>query len=210
MKYGQKPATLGTYFIETDEMFFYQDMPIKLAGSSNISFEPRIKIYWEIISAAMQDFIELRSLEELNESYVYISAKRMFIPQGTGFNRPGWHADGFMTDDINYIWSDEFPTIFNLSDFNIPKSPQESLVAMETQAVPENDYTVGKNDLVRLDQFCIHRTAEVTKPVVRNFFKLSISKEKYDLSGNTHNYLLSYKWDMRPRNASRNTPTIVK
>lgn len=35
------------------------------------------------------------------------------------FNRMGYHSDGFLTDDINYIWCDNNPTIFNISAFNL-------------------------------------------------------------------------------------------
>lgn len=34
---------------------------------------------------------------------------------------------------------------------------------------------------------------------MRNFLKVSFSKDKYDLKGNSKNYLLSYDWYFRDR-----------
>ena len=44
------------------------------------------------------------------------------------------------------------------------------------------------------------------KPCFRTFFKLSFSKDKYDLKGNSHNYLFDYNWEMRERKENRNIP----
>lgn len=43
-------------------------------------------------------------------------------------------------------------------------------------------------------------------PLVRTFVKVSISRDKYDLIGNSHNHLLQYDWPMRPRALTRNPP----
>ena len=41
----------------------------------------------------------------------------------------------------------------------------------------------------------------------RTFIKVSFSDQKYNLKGNTHNYLFDYEWDMIDRSVSRNDPT---
>ena len=33
--------------------------------------------------------------------------------------------------------------------------------------------------------------------------------DRYDLAGNTHNYLLDYDWPLRPRSLTRNVPQAL-
>lgn len=64
--------------------------------------------------------------------------------------------------------------------------------------------------LLRLDQFCIHRVALAYMPVVRTFLKVSFSPDRYDLIGNSHNFLINYNWSMRERGIARNIPQQVQ
>jgi hypothetical protein len=41
---------------------------------------------------------------------------------------------------------------------------------------------------------------------MRTFVKVSFSYDKYDLVGNSHNYLLNYAWEMKERKDDRNIP----
>jgi hypothetical protein len=113
-----------------------------------------------------------------------------------------------MTDDINYIWYDKDPTVFNNSEFNLTMDDLASIEDMRSQALPWKDVTYPVNTLLRLDQFNIHKVGEVTTGM-RNFLKISFSKDKYDLIGNSHNYLLNYEWDMKPRKEQRNIPQSI-
>ena len=206
-KYGELPFELGIFEVECKEMMFYQDMPIKMKKPSTyLRLEERLQCFTPIIDASVNDFGLEFGVSELRESYIYISAKRLFQTPGHSFNRPGWHSDGFMTNDINYIWCDKDPTIFNKSDFNLPLDDLLSMEAMGKQALPENDVKYKENQLLRLNQFNVHKVAPVTSIGLRTFLKISFSREKYNLIGNTHNYLLEYDWDMKERSSSRNMP----
>ena len=121
----------------------------------------------------------------------------------------GWHSDGFLTDDINYVWCDKYPTIFNKTDFDLPLDDLLSMEEMDKQAMPFNDVQYNDNQLLRLTQFNIHKVAPITKGGMRAFLKVSISKDKYDLIGNSHNYLLDYDWQMKERKQERNIPQSV-
>lgn len=205
-KYGEIPKDLGQFHVNCSEMLFYQYMPIKIAGSNVLEVEVRLKCFNELISVCIADFATEFGIERLMDSYVYISAKNLFQPVGVSYNRPGWHSDGFLTDDINYVWSDLFPTVFNKSKFDITLDDELSLKEMEAQADPANNFTFPENTLLRLDQFNIHRVAEVTKPAIRTFLKVSISKDQYNLEFNTHNHALDYNWTMFARKVERNIP----
>lgn len=206
MKYGDLPVSLGIHEVNCDEMMFYQYLPIKMKGVPTPVVEARLMCFHDIIGACCCDFIGVFGLDKYVGSHVYLTAKHLFQAPGHSFNRPGYHSDGFMTDDINYIWCDKNPTLFNGSDFKLTRDHELSMVEMEQQARHYMRYQYSENELLRLNQYNIHRVAEVTEPGMRTFFKLSFSDEQYNLIGNSHNYLLDYNWEMKPREISRNDP----
>lgn len=207
MTYGALPVVIGDPIeVNCREFMFYQYLPVKLAGGTSITRENRLACFDAVIGAACCDYIGFRGLDAFVSSYVYVTAKHMFQAPGCSFNRPGWHADGFLTDDINYVWCDCAPTIFNSSRFELTPDDEISMREMEEQAVPRLSNVYPDNSLLRLDQYCIHRVADTTMPQVRTFAKVSISRDRYDLIGNSHNHLLQYNWPMRPRAITRNPP----
>jgi hypothetical protein len=207
MNYGALPIVIGEQIeIDCCEFLLYQYLPIKLASSVEIKVEPRLECFSRIVGAACCDYIGLRGIDSWVASYAYLTAKHTFLPAGVNQNRPGWHSDGFMTDDINYVWCDQLPTVYNSSPFCLTLDDEISMLDMEHQAQPRLSKQFPLNTLLRLDQFCIHRCAEVPVPTLRTFVKVSISCDRYDLLGNSHNHLLEYHWPMRERALHRNVP----
>lgn len=203
-RYGSYPTILDFYEIQVNEIMTYQYMPIKLIGQHLPIYEDRLKVFNKIIGVACCDFVGQFGLNKYINSYVYITAKHRFVSPECPMNRTGYHSDGFMTDDINYIWSDCFPTIFNISQFNLTQDENISLKEMEEQAKTSCEFIPKNYSLIRLHQHNIHKVAPVTESRMRTFFKLSFSKDKFNLIGNTHNYLLDYEWEMKERSAHRN------
>jgi hypothetical protein len=202
MKYGQLPVVIGNFAIDVKESMFYLYMPIKMAGNMDkIVLEKRLNIFKPLITAAIKDF-----KGDLINSYIYLTVKHLLVLPNYLGNRPGYHSDGFLTQDINYIWCDKNPTIFNNSVFDITLDDYLSLAEMEAQALKENEVKYPINSLLRLDQYNIHKVSEVENPMMRTFVKISISKDQYNLEGNSHNYNMDYEWDMKQRQESRNIP----
>lgn len=210
MKYGELPKQVGIVEVKCEEMLFYQYLPIKLVNQTKIIYEDRLKCFDELIDIICIDFVNEFGFARYKKSYVYLTVKYLYQAPNTSFNRMGWHTDGFLTDDINYIWSDKFPTIFNKSDFDLALDDVISMTEMENQALPINDVTHSENELLRLNQFNVHKVAPVTSGGMRTFLKLSFSEDKYDLVGNAHNYLLDYQWVMKQRKDERNIPQTLK
>ena len=206
MKYGDLPLSLGIHKIQCSEMMFYQYLPIKMAGATYLKIEPRLEVFKEIIGISCCDFIGRNGLDYYVSSYVYLTAKYLYQQAGYSFNRLGYHSDGFMTDDINYIWCDKDPTVFNTSQYALTQHHEFSLTEMDLQSLQEKEVRYAEYELLRLDQFNIHKVADVKTAGMRAFFKLSISKERYNLIGNSHNYELEYSWEMHPREETRNHP----
>jgi hypothetical protein len=205
-KHGDLPVYLGLHEIECEEMLYYQYLPIKLSGQVEPIMEQRLKCFEKIIGEICCDFVGEFGLDRFIDSYIYLTAKKMYQKNGCSFNRKGYHSDGFLTNDINYIWSDKNPTVFNFTDFNLTLNDEVSLKEMKEQADEEKIETYPENSLLRLDQYNIHRVSEIKGLYLRTFIKVSFSKDKYDLKGNSKNYLLNYDWKMRERQINRNIP----
>lgn len=206
--YGVLPKVVGSNFKPnppTGEYLYYQDMPIKLSGQNYYKIEQRIHPFSDILNTIISDFIKNFGIDRHIESNIYLTLKRQYQKPSCGFNRHGWHSDNFMSNDISYIWSDSQPTIFNTSKFNLSQDHKISLQEMNEQALWYNNYTFPDYSILRLDQYSIHKVGEI-KEGVRTFMKVTFSDKKFDLEGNTHNYLLNYAWSMRPRNKVRNVP----
>ena len=120
MKFGDLPKSLGIQKIECKEMMAYLYLPIKLANQETFRIEKRVlENFYSLIVDCIIDFKTEFGKHEFEASYIYLTIKHLFVSPGCDANRPGWHSDGFLTDDINYIWSSNHPTIFNHSDFNL-------------------------------------------------------------------------------------------
>jgi len=206
MKYGAKPVHIGFYGVDCEEMLFFQYLPVKLISQSTLTIENRLKCFEEIITDACNDFIKEFGEEKYISSNIYITAKRLYQVDGKNFNRKGYHSDGFLTDDINYIWSDKNPTIFNFSDFNLTLDDKISIDEMELQADEKNCHEYRNSSLLRLNQYSIHKVNEIKESTLRTFLKVSFSDDRYDLKGNSRNHFLDYDWEMRDRDLERNIP----
>lgn len=200
MMYGQPPVEFGTIELASaPELMFVQYMPIKMAWSqerripqSLLPFKPLI----DRVSAGTQDF-------------VYLTAKHFWVSAGTTGNRPGWHGDGFGTDDQSYVWSDSIPTEFCIQPFTLTNDHEVSMREMEEQANPENIQVYPVKSLLGMDAAVIHRPGVAAVGAYRVFAKISVSTERYDLAGNAHNYLFDYDWPVRKLGESRNCPVAA-
>lgn len=178
MNYGDLPIKIGEYKVDCREMMFYQYLPIKLSGEDSIKYKERLSCFGEIIDNCCYDFLSNFGVYEFKKSYIYLTAKYMYQESGCSYNGGGYHSDGFMTDDINYIWSDKNPTTFNTSRFNLTLDDSVSLIEMDKQAEVHNDIQFENNTLLRLNQFNIHKVSFSEESGMRTFVKVSFSKDK--------------------------------
>jgi hypothetical protein len=206
--YGKKPEFLGLFSLTPKEYLYYQYLPIKLKDGK-ITLEERLEPFLDLIYTCEENFLIDHTFEDYDNHYVYLTVKNLYQTNKCGFNREGFHSDGFLSDDINYIWSNYQPTIFNDSKFNLSQDDQKSLDEMNFQAKPENDFTYPVDSILKLDQYVIHRVGDIQEGL-RCFVKVSFSKNRYNLEGNSHNYLLDYNWQMCPRKLTRNIPNVDK
>ena len=202
MSYGREPKVLGKLQLQPSEMCFVQYLPIVMPEAKVFSFGTRIPeaLMWT------KPIIDLSLPYAKIGKYVYLTVKHLWVTPDNIGNRPGWHTDGFGSDDLNIIWSDKYPTEFCVQDFNLSECHEKSMQEMEEQAKPENILTYPEGSAILLDKWNVHRSPVIQESGFRTFVKVSISKEKYNLKGNAHNYLFPYNWEMHDRQAIRNHP----
>jgi len=197
--YGEMPKTYGVVDVQSDEMMAYLYLPVKMPNSESFILEDRLKFVLPILNI-------IKHADDLTGKYVYLTVKNIFCTKDNPGNRPGCHSDGFLTDDINYIWYDKEPTVFYHQPFKVGDDHIVSMEQFERQANENCALTYEDKSLLRLDQYVVHRPPAIKVPGMRLFIKVSISDEKYNLIGNTHNYLIDYDWKMYSRNQLRNHP----
>lgn len=206
--YGAPPIDLGLIAISPKEMMFWLYCPIKMPGQSFTTIPSNLRQFSPIVQSAFEDL----SAHQWHESYVYITAKTLYVTADNPGNRPGWHSDGFMTDDLNFIWSDANGTLFWEPGRRVGfvQDHLASLDEMEAAAQVGPHVTYPDKHLLRLDQSVIHRVADVKTPRIRTFVKVSVSRERYDLVGNSVNHDLAPNWSYAERQTERNAPASAE
>jgi hypothetical protein len=203
--YGAAPVDLGLVDISPVEMMFWLYCPIKLEGSWVASIPPNLQQFAPLVLAAAQN-----CGERWIRDYVYLTAKTLWCSPDNPGNRPDWHSDGFLTDDLNYIWFDANPTVFWESDEHVSFIADHHASLAEMEAVCEPDVARHRRyplkHLLRLDQTVMHKVDTNITAGVRTFVKISVSKDRYDLKGNSINHELAPDWAYQDRAEQRNHP----
>jgi len=207
--YGALPVDLGRIDLSPTEMMFWLYCPIKLPGMQLVSVPDNLMQFRPLWEAARAD-----CAGQWGESYVYITAKTLWATPENPGNRPGWHSDGFLTDDLNYIWSNANPTIFfdNGERYSFSADHGVSLAEMDAlcQSRSAHYRTYPEKHFLRLDQTVLHKVDTSIKPGLRTFVKVSVSRHRYALRGNSINHELAPEWQYQDRQAERNCPIGAK
>lgn len=211
--YGKTPTIVDSFAdVEFTEFMHYQYLPVYIPGAMNhvesrFAIPKRLKFLDSLLYEATSHWVETYYTD--TDPHVYLTARHGFATPGNPLNRPGWHCDGFGTDDINYIWWDGPGTHFAIQGFDeISDDHFVSLDQFDEQVNPDSITEFPGRQLLCLDPYVVHSTPKIEPPgCMRSFVKVSISKYKYNLLGNSHNYMLDYNWEMYPRDILRNDPT---
>ena len=202
MIYGNLPEDLGLIDLSPVEMMFWMYCPISTPGELDC-VPANLRQFQPIINAVCQ-----RDPAAFEDSYVYLTAKTLWVSGDNIGNRPGWHSDGFGTDDVNYIWYDRAPTEFISDSFQLPSDCADAMERMSVRAIGQPIVTYPNKHLLRLTPSVIHRSPVGFAPGMRTFVKVSISQDRYNLEGNSVNHGLRETWPLVPRQAERNHPAV--
>lgn len=209
MLVGNLPKSLGLVPLSPTEMMYWLYCPISEPGNMMALVPPNLRQFDPILQKVRND-----DPDRWLESYVYLTAKTLWVSGDYIGNRPGWHTDGFGTDDVNYIWYDRAPTEFLNVWPNVEVSDDCDESMREMEALAASLYTdrfgpmrYPNCHLLRLDPTVVHRSPTKFEPGVRTFVKVSLSKDRYDLIGNSINHALALDWTMVERKEERNHPS---
>lgn len=203
--YGEPPIDLGLVDIKGEEMLFWLYCPIKLPDQFQPAFPKNLEQFRPIVWAVYEDM----GRKEWEKNYIYITAKRMVVSAGMAGNRPGWHSDGFLTGDINYAWYDSVPTVFWEPNgrYSVTADHNESLKEFHDLANRSEKIARYPNmHLLKMNQQVIHKPDVAPETLVRTFVKVSVSKHKYTLKGNSINHELPLHCVYGEREKERNCP----
>lgn len=202
--YGALPVDLGLVNLSPSEMMLWQYCPIKTPDCELLWLPDNLLQFRNVISAVRAD------CEAWRDRYVYLTAKTLWATPSS-FNRPGWHSDGFLTDDLNYIWYDGVPTVFFSDGLKhaFAADHNESLVEMQRlcESKPDCWSVYPEKHLLRLDERVLHKADDQFKPRFRSFLKISVSRHRYALLGNSINHQFPERFSYSTRVPERNCPT---
>lgn len=225
-RYGQPPLDCGVFELDFTEYMHWMYLPIMIdeVGSDpyseplDVRLPPSLEFTTPLVEAAFSHELELGN----RWRYAYLTARRGWATPGNPLNRPGFHADGHGTPDVNYVWTDRWPTDYVVGDVEavtgtITSDHIASLDQFEHAARAARFGSGGleivhypDSALLRLDAGVIHAAPEIPAPGgERSFLKVSFSNDRYDLLGNSHNHLFDYAWPMHSRQAVRNDPATA-
>lgn len=112
-EYGIAPHMLRAIHLpEWQEFMHYQYLPVYMSNLAHeVRLPPRLEFLKPVVFEAMGDWDDHHpQADAWDPVYIYVTAKRGWASPESPLNRPGWHCDGFGSDDWNYIWSDVWPT----------------------------------------------------------------------------------------------------
>ena len=201
------PVDLGLHLIHAEEVMYYLYLPVSEPGTALSKIpDERLKFIKPLLNA-----IRDQAPRRYWESYVYATVKKMYVGGGVTANRPGWHMDGYLSDDLNYIWYDEVPTLFTEAGplIGLPADHIQSLQMLES-----NDHFLSKRSitypcrhLLKLDDRVIHKVqTDVPQQLMRTFVKITVSRNRFNLKDNSKNQLLPDDGPFFERALVRNDP----
>lgn len=204
--YGAEPVAVCRFIPWWDELMHWLYLPVRMISvGDHVRLPENVEFARPAVEAALTDAAWLG----WDPKFTYLTMRRGWASTGNPLNRPGWHSDGFGTDDLNYIWTDRFPTELACHDFGqVSDDHAESLEQFADRAHVTGHVETGL--LYRFDQHVIHRAPEhLDAGGMRSFLKVSLSDDRYNLVGNSHNHLFDYSWRMWERGAIRNDPAYA-
>lgn len=203
MNYGNQPIHLGQFDISLSEVMYYLYLPVKMRRGMEIRMPENVRICLPLIERALGHAIN--SGRNVYEDYCYLSARKGWATPDNPLNRPGWHCDGFGSDDLNFVWWGGPGTRFAVQPFkDISADHVLSLVQFESQVEEAKIQTYPERGLYAIDSSVVHATPLLSKGCMRQYIKVSLSTHRYNLENNSHNYLFDYAWPLHSRDLIRN------
>lgn len=186
------------------------DMPIKLAGSNDYKIPNEVTPFINTIQMIVDHEHSILSEQQLLSYHAYLTIDQSEVKVGTMQRKPGAHVDGFQGARISpktlinhsYVVSNGTPTVFYPHSFNfshLNEGIHDCFLEMDAQAKEDKAMLSKPYFIYLMDAYTVHRAEIATKNCFRTFLRISYDVKEFDRLGNTINPLLSYSWNMVPR-----------
>lgn len=201
------PTVKTELLLDTTQLDFcnHAYMCISQEGSSEYSIPANLE---DIVNPILSNIYELSPyLYDNDYRYnCYLTIKHEYVNGGSFGNRPGWHIDGFKSDQHNFIWFDILPTEVCVGKFRLSDDHELSLDEMTIQSKDKFNHLLTENTLYEMNQSCVHRPGinNTRSPYLRTFIKITFSKELFNCFGNAWNYKLPHIRPSAYRQSNRN------
>lgn len=208
--YGAPPEFVGQFDdVDLKEVMYYLYLPVYMPELLEIYQIPENLVPIIPLIRAANKWAQQQ--ERPKNEYIYVSARKGWATPDNPLNRPGWHADGFGTDDLNFVWWKGAGTRFAIKEFtHVPDDDKGALEVFEEQAPHAKIITYPEKGLYAMDQTVVHSTPLIAKGQMRQYVKITMSPHRYNLENNSHNYFFDYDWAMYPREEVRNNTFKVQ
>ncbi len=207
---GNAPRVIAHVDLKCTEMMAWLYCPIKLPGQVREKYPANLRQFAPLVEYVFCEVFDTYGSRRWTDSYVYLTAKHLWVSPENPGNREGWHADGYGTDDLNYIWADRNPTLFwvppKLQGYVEDHKHSMQQMAEDASWYPEYIRTYPDSTLLHLDETVIHSVAPCETAGWRTFVKVSLSDHRYLLEGNSVNHELAPGWEYVSRAVERNCP----
>lgn len=208
--YGVGPLNVGPFEdIDLKEMMYYLYLPVMMRDETmyDVRLPDNVNCTWPLI----KEVLAYCSRTMRTYQYVYLSARKGWATPDNPLNRPGWHCDGFGTDDLNFVWWKGPGTRFWVGDVPAQFEPisKDHLYSLQqfdgiARHMPTNIMSPPQKRLYAITPKCIHATPLIEQGCMRQYIKISCSNHRYNLADNSHNYLFKYDWPLHDRAEIRN------
>jgi hypothetical protein len=204
--YGKLPVFVWKFLLDLPEVMYYLYLPVCMEPNGPIKLPPNIALLQPMVELAEAHIYVHYNKRRYN--YIYVSARKGYATPDNPLNRPGWHCDGFGTDDLNFVWWTGPGTRFAHQAFEgIVSDHNRSMQQFDEQVKQSSIVTYGEKMLFMIDPTVVHATPIIPPPgCMRQYVKISFSDHQYNLENNSHNHLFTYKWGMHSRDSIRNDP----
>lgn len=183
------------------------DLPIRLRSEEEYAVPEEWAAFLPIIEHIAQ--LEHGSnASALEDYYTYLTVDSSWVEAGQVQRNEGLHVDGFQGARIqpktkitrNYIAASNGSTVFypQTFDLSLDDSKYNLFLSIEDQA--GKGVSAPEHAVVFMDAYCAHASGPARYSGWRTFLRVTYDCKRFDRSGNSHNAMLAYEWDMVERN----------
>lgn len=181
------------------------DMPIRMPNSDRY----HLPTEWVGLLPLIEQITATEHAHNLNwkDYYTYITVDCKEVELSEQQRHGGLHVDGFQGARIspktkitrNYVMTTNGGTRFYPQPFIVVDETKYNVFQGFDLQAKDIFFTAKENVAYFMDAYTVHESGLAERAGMRTFLRVTYDLKKFDRSGNTHNSMLNYDWDMIER-----------